>query len=52
MNTPKNKWVEIEEGLKAFKLFETDEMPQLTHGLCNYCYKATMSELDVLRNSN
>jgi hypothetical protein len=39
-------WAEIEEGLVQLKLFEADDMPQLTHGLCPGCYQATMTELD------
>ncbi len=39
------KWVEIEEGLAHLKLFETDKMPQLSHGLCPACYETAMAEL-------
>ena len=37
------KWIEIEDGLIFFKLFETDEMPQLTHGLCQPCCQAAQN---------
>lgn len=43
-----NTWVEIEEGVGRLKLFESDKMPQLTHGLCPDCYRRTMDELDLL----
>jgi len=39
-------WADIEEGLAQLRLFEADEMPQLTHGLCLGCYQAAMKELD------
>ena len=39
------RWTEIEEGLGHLRLFEADEMPQLTHGLCQLCYQAAMGEL-------
>ncbi len=41
-------WVEIEEGLIHFKLFEEERMPGLSHGLCEACYGATMRELEAL----
>ncbi len=39
------EWADIEEGLPHLKLFESDRMPQLTHGLCGSCYAAAMQEL-------
>jgi hypothetical protein len=44
--TPHDYWLEIEEGLAQLKLFEADEMPQLTHGLCPDCFRLAMSELN------
>lgn len=41
-----NEWFEIEAGLQKFKLFEAEEMPGLTHGLCPACYTAAMAEMD------
>ena len=41
-----DEWIEIEAGLQKLKLFEAEEMPELTHGLCPACYKAAMAELD------
>jgi len=46
METPDNKWNEIEEVLVKLRLFEEVEMPQVTHGLCPDCYHAAMAELD------
>lgn len=31
-------WVEVEEATERMKLFELDELPQLTHGICNACH--------------
>ena len=40
-----DEWVEIEEALIRMKLFEQERLPRLTHGLCNSCYEAVISEL-------
>ena len=40
-----DEWVEIEEALIRMKLFEQERLPRLTHGLCNSCYVAAISEL-------
>jgi len=45
IETSPRAWVEIEEGLAQLRLFELDEMPQLTHGLCPDCYSLAMAEL-------
>lgn len=42
------QWAEIEEGLAHLRLFEADQMPQLTHGLCPSCHEVAMAELDDL----
>jgi hypothetical protein len=39
-------WAEIEEGLVKLRLFEADDMPLLTHGVCPECYQTAMRELD------
>ncbi|KAF1079201.1 MAG: hypothetical protein GQF41_4504 [Candidatus Rifleibacterium amylolyticum] len=31
------QWAEVEEGLALLKIFEADDMPQLSHGLCQSC---------------
>lgn len=46
------QWVEIEEGLVDLRLFEADEMPQLSHGLCKSCYQVAMGELGNFRSPN
>jgi len=40
------RWIEIEEALVHLRLFEADEMPQLTHGLCLPCYQTALRELN------
>ena len=45
MRTPQRQWVEIEDGLAKLKLFEADEMPQLTHGVCPDCYHMAVADL-------
>lgn len=40
------QWEEIEEGLAQLRIFEADEMPQLSHGLCQSCYEVAIRELD------
>ena len=41
------QWTELEEGLAQLRLFEAEEMPRLTHGLCHPCYQAAINELDT-----
>jgi hypothetical protein len=41
-----NEWVEIEDGLAQLRVFERDEMPRLTHGVCDSCYRTVMDDLD------
>lgn len=43
------QWTEIEEGLARLRIFEADQIPQLTHGLCLSCYQMALRELDDLR---
>lgn len=45
MKVSPGQWAEIEEGLARLRLFEDDQMPQLTHGLCPSCYNVSMAEL-------
>jgi len=46
-----DKWLEIEDGLKYLRLFETEKMPQLTHGICGGCYQKVMGELEALNEN-
>lgn len=42
----RKEWFEVEEGLIRLRLFEADEVPGLSHGLCPTCFQAAMDELD------
>jgi hypothetical protein len=44
--THRNEWVEIEEGLRQLRIFEYKKMPNLTHGLCTFCYNSIISDLN------
>lgn len=37
------KWVEVEEAVRHLQLFEQQQLPQLTHGICGVCF-AQMTE--------
>jgi hypothetical protein len=32
-------WVEVEEAMKILRPFDEDRMPQITHGICEDCYR-------------
>ena len=46
------QWVDIEEGVAQLRLFEAEEMPRLTHGLCRPCYQAVIDDLYDLETPN
>jgi hypothetical protein len=39
------EWEEIEQGVQRLGLFDADELPQLSHGMCPDCNKAIWSKL-------
>lgn len=39
-------WTDVEEALRRLRLFEADEYPRLSHGICPECFRNTMAELD------
>jgi hypothetical protein len=43
MDVGEGRWGEVEEAVAAFRLFERQALPKLTHGMCEPCFK-TMSE--------
>ena len=45
------QWFEIEEGLAYLKLFNAKKMPQLSHGVCNPCYRIAMANMDKVQES-
>jgi hypothetical protein len=48
---PKERWLELEEGLQELRIFEEERMPQLTHGLCPVCFQRAMAVLPGYRPS-
>lgn len=46
---PPDRWLELEEGLQALRIFEEERMPQLTHGLCPPCFQRSMAVLPGYR---
>ena len=40
------EWAEVESAIIKLKLFEKEQMPKLTHGLCQSCYDKAMTILD------
>jgi len=48
---PRNTWVEIEEGITRYKLFEKNDLPRLTHGLCPDCHRTLLAEIDALKKN-
>lgn len=33
----KNEWVDIEKGLEYYEMFETEKIPEVSHGICPEC---------------
>ena len=40
------RWVEVHEAACEFGLFERDEVPDITHGLCPECERKILAELE------
>ena len=39
-------WEEVETAVSHLKLFEKDKLPKLTHGLCPYCKRLYLEEVE------
>lgn len=39
-------WMELEDAVAALHLFESAELPQLSHGMCPACYESMRAALD------
>lgn len=39
------RWGEVEEAVTAFRLFERQRLPVLTHGMCEPCFKTISEEI-------
>jgi hypothetical protein len=42
---PDDHWVEVEEAIRALKLFEDPLLPEITHGMCAECSASFMKEI-------
>lgn len=39
------QWVEVEEALRLLKLFESETLPRISHGVCPACTEAVLHTL-------
>jgi hypothetical protein len=35
-----SKWMEVEDALEPLKIFDMEQLPQITHGICRACRRA------------
>jgi len=40
------EWLEVEAGIEHLRLFTQDHMPQITHGMCEDCYRSIQLTLN------
>jgi hypothetical protein len=40
-------WVELEQAIGAWQSFDTQEFPQVNHGICPTCLAAMRREIDA-----
>ncbi len=45
IHVAQENWQEIEEAVEYFQLFEEKEVPRLTHGMCEACFKTMMKRV-------
>lgn len=45
INIGKMMWKEIDHAVSALKIFEAENLPMLSHGMCNSCYVDFFSNL-------
>lgn len=43
------RWLELDEAAREFGLFESGDLPEVTHGLCPSCERAVVAELEKLQ---
>lgn len=41
-----DRWCEAEEAIALMRVFEKEEMPDITHGMCPHCYEQMSALLD------
>lgn len=47
INIEADNWQEVEKAVKTLKLFEFHNLPQLSHGMCNDCYKKVSKQFSI-----
>ena len=45
-------WVEVETAIVTLKLFELNELPKISHGLCKECFAISMAEIENINKPN
>lgn len=45
INVKNEIWQEIEEAVENLRLFEMEELPQLSHGMCLSCYQKSQDDI-------
>lgn len=43
------RWVDTEKAVLELKLFYKSSLPQISHGICPYCYKKVMEEIELYK---
>jgi hypothetical protein len=47
IKTNEKDWLESEDAVRLLKLFESDALPALSHGICGRCYEAAFARVDA-----
>ena len=47
-----NDWVEVEDATERLQLFELEQVPQLTHGICDDCLESMTDTVDELETGD
>lgn len=45
VNIEEDVWTEVEDAVTVLRLFENDKLPDISHGICEDCYKPWIREL-------
>jgi hypothetical protein len=43
----RGRWIEIEEAAREFGILESNDVPEVTHGLCPSCERTILAELEA-----
>ena len=49
VDTGMENWQEVEEAVKILGLFETENLPQISHGICDVCHQAMLGKLNSMK---